>query len=87
MIADDVTTAVTEPTDYVCNNRETPDGKMNIRLCLDPYDHNKNIRRKYYNTRTIDELLYGSHTERSFSLLSTPRKAIGTYDQITSEAC
>ena len=73
MIADDVTTAVTEPTDYVCNNRETPDGKMNIRLCLDPEDHNKNIHHKHYNTRTIDELLRQPHGKEFFPVVDTKK--------------
>ena len=61
MIADDVITAVHEPTDWlnliVCNIKETPEGRKKIRLCLDPKDLNKNIRREHYYTRTIDELL------------------------------
>jgi len=47
MIADNVITAVHEPTDWVnsivCNIRETPEGNKRIRLCLDPKDLNKNI--------------------------------------------
>ena len=47
MIADDVITAVHEPTDWVnpivCNIKETPEGNKKIRLCLDPKDLNKNI--------------------------------------------
>ena len=48
MIADEVITAVDEPTDWVnsivCNIKETPEGKKKIRLCLDPKDLNKNNR-------------------------------------------
>ena len=61
MITDDVITSMDEPTDWVnsivCNINETPEGKKKIRLCLDPKDLNKNIRREHYYTRTIDELL------------------------------
>ena len=61
MIADDVSTAVHEPTEWVnsivCNIKEAPEGNKKIRLCLDPKDLNKNIRREHYYTRTIDELL------------------------------
>ena len=61
MIADDIITAVTEPTDWVhsivCNVKQTPDGKNKARLCLDPKDLNKNIRREHYYSRTIEEIL------------------------------
>ena len=61
MIADDIITVVTEPTDWVnsivCNVKDTPDGKKKVRLCLDPKDLNKNIRREHYYIRTIDEIL------------------------------
>ena len=65
MIANDVITAATEPTDWVnsivCNIKKTPEGKKKIRLCLDPKDLNKSIGREHYYTRTIDELLPQLH--------------------------
>ena len=77
MIADDVITAVAEPTDWVnsivCNIRETPDGKKKIRLCLDPKDLNKSIRREHYYTRTIDELLPQLHGKKFFSVVDTKK--------------
>ena len=61
MVADDIITEVTEPTDWVntivCNVKETPDGKNKVRLCLDLKDQNRNICREHYYTRTIDEIL------------------------------
>ena len=76
MIADDVITAVTDPTDWVnsivCNIRETPEGKK-IRLCLDPKDLNKSIRREHYYTRTIDELLPQLHGKKFFSVVDTKK--------------
>ena len=76
MIADDVITAVTEPTDWVnsivCNIRETPEAKK-IRLCLDPKDLNKSIRREHYYTRTIDELLPQLHGKKFFSVVDTKK--------------
>ena len=77
MIADDVITAVAEPTAWVnsivCNIRETPDGKKKIRLCLDPKDLNKSIRREHYYTRTIDELLPQLHGKKFFSVVDTKK--------------
>ena len=47
MIEDDILTEVTEPTEWVnsivCNDKDMPDGKKKVRLCLDPKDLNKNI--------------------------------------------
>ena len=61
MIKDDIITEVTEPTEWVnsivCNISNTKEGKQKVVLCLDPKDLNKNIRREYYYTRTIDEIL------------------------------
>ena len=77
MIADDVITAVHEPTYWVksivCNIKETPEGKEKIRLCLDSKDLNKNVRRKHYNTRTIDELLPQLHGKKFFPVVDTEK--------------
>jgi len=75
MIADDIITAVNEPTDrvnsIVCNIKETPQGKKKVRLCLDPKDLNKNICREFCYTRTIDELLPQLHGKKFFSVINT----------------
>ena len=75
MIADDVITAVNGPTDWVnsivCNITETPEGKQKIRLCLNPKDLNKNIRREHYYAGTIDELLPQLHGKKFFSVVDT----------------
>ena len=77
MIADDIITDVTEPTDWVnsivCNVKETPDGKKKVRLCLDSKDLNKNIRREHYYSRTIDEILPLLHGKKYFSVVDTTK--------------
>ena len=77
MLADDVITEVTEPTDWVnsivCNIKETPDGKKKVRLCLDPKDLNKNIRREHYYTRTMEEILRSLHNQKYFSVVDTKK--------------
>lgn len=69
MIADDIITEVSEPTDWVnsivCYVKETSDGRKKVRLCLDPKDLNKNIRREHYYSRSIDEIL-PLHGKRNF---------------------
>ena len=72
MIADDIVTEVTEPTDWVnsivCNVKDTPDGKKKVRLCLDPKDLNKNIRREHYYSRTM-----ALHGKKYFSVVDTTK--------------
>ena len=70
MITDDIITEVTEPTHWVnlivCNVKETSDGRKKVRLCLDPKDLNKNIRREHYYSRSIDEILPLLHGKKTF---------------------
>ena len=77
MIDDDIITEVTEPTDWVnsmvCNVKKTPDGKKKVRLCLDPKDLNKNIRREHYYSRTDDEILPLLHGKNYFSVVDTTK--------------
>ena len=77
MISDDIISEVTEPTDWansvVCNVKETPDGKKKVRLCLDPKDLNKNIRRQHYYSRTVDEILPSLHGKSYFSVVDTTK--------------
>ena len=77
MIADDVITAVHEPTDWVnsviCNIKEAPEGKKKIRLCLNHKDFNKNIRQEHYYTRIIDELLSQLHGKKFFFVINTKK--------------
>ena len=77
MIADDIITEVTEPTDWVnsivCIVKETSDGKKKVRLCLDPKDLNKNIRREHYYSRSIDEILPLLHGKKIFSVVDTTK--------------
>ena len=76
MLADGIITPVTEPTDWVnsivCNITETKKGKK-VRLCLDPKDLNKNIKREHYYSRTIDEILPMLHNKKFFSVIDTKK--------------
>ena len=77
LIDDDIITELTEPTDWVnsivCNVKETPDGKKKVKLCLDPKDLNKNIRREHYYSRTVDEILPLLHGKNYFSVVDTTK--------------
>ena len=73
MLADNIIAPVSEPTDWVnsivCSVKETSDNKKKVRLCLDPKDLNKMIRREHYYTRTIDEILPSLHGKKYFSVV------------------
>ena len=76
MLKDDIITPVSGPTDWVnsivCNITDTKDGKK-VRLCLDPKDLNKSIKREHYYTRTIDEILPQLYGKRYFSVVDTKK--------------
>ena len=79
IVADDIITEVTEPTDWVNSivRNVTSDGRERVRLCLNPKDLSKNIRREHYYSRSIDEILPLLHG-KNFSPLWTRQKATGT---------
>lgn len=65
----DVIEKVAEPTDWV-NSMVTiikPNGK--IRICIDPRDLNKAVKREYYPMRTIDEIITRMPNASVFSVL------------------
>ena len=76
MLQDGIITPVSGPTDWVnsivCNIKDTDEGKK-VRLCLDPKDLNKAIKREHYYTRTIDEILPQLHGKKYFSVVDTKK--------------
>ena len=58
---------IREPTDWVNSmaTLEKPNGKL--RLCIDPRDLNKAIKREYYHTRTIEEIITRMSNAKVFS--------------------
>ena len=71
MIEQGVIVPVTEPTEWVnsivCHVTDKPDGSKKVRLCLDPKDLNKNIKREHYYSKTIDEILPLLHGSKKIS--------------------
>ena len=71
MIEQGVIVPVTEPTEWVnsivCHVTDKPDGGKKVRLCLDPKDLNKNIKREHYYSKTIDEILALLHGSKKIS--------------------
>ena len=59
----DVLDKIDEPTDWVSSlvivekpNEVKPNGESQIRLCLDPRDLNKAIKRQHHPMPTVDEI-------------------------------
>ena len=77
MLAENIISPVTEPTDWVnsivCNVRDLANGEKKVRLCLDPRDLHKNIRREHYYSRTIDDILPQLHNKQYFSVVDTKK--------------
>ena len=69
MIKLEVITPVIEPTDWVSSltYAQKPNGRW--RICLDPRDLNKAIKRSYHHTPTLDEITYKFSQSTVFSKL------------------
>ena len=64
-----VITKITQPTDWVYSlvYERKPDGRLSI--CLDRNDLNKAIKRPYYRTPTLEEILPKIYGAKAFSKL------------------
>ncbi|KAI4884219.1 hypothetical protein NFI96_005617 [Prochilodus magdalenae] len=58
----------TEPTDWV-NSMVTVDKLNKLRICIDPQDLNKAIRREHYPLRTVEEIVAEMPNAKVFSVL------------------
>lgn len=58
---------VTEPTPWVSSLVTVQKSNGQIRVCIDPKDMNRVLRRSHYPTPTIDEILPELSTEKVFS--------------------
>jgi hypothetical protein len=69
MVKMDVITPVTEPTDWVSSlaYSQKPNGRW--RICLDPKDLNKAIKRTHHHTPTLDEITHQFAGSTVFSKL------------------
>lgn len=69
---------VNEPTDWVNNIvlSETKNAKgevTKVRVCLDPRDLNKFIKREHYYTKTVDEVVTQLHDAKFFTIIDTTK--------------
>ncbi|GFV16547.1 hypothetical protein TNCV_4417361 [Trichonephila clavipes] len=58
---------VNKPTDWVCKVVEKPNG--NLRLCLDPRDLNKVIKREHYQIPCTDDIISRLEGKKIFSVV------------------
>ncbi len=65
----DVIEKVDEPTDWVNNLVYVTKDNGDLRICLDPSDLNKGIKREHYYTRTLEEILPKLKNAKIFSKL------------------
>jgi len=69
MERDDVIARVTDPTDWVNSLVIVEKANGGLRICLDPRDLNKAIKRPHYPSKTLEDVMHKMHGARFFSKL------------------
>ena len=64
-----VLSRVTEPTEWVSNMGVVRKKNGDIRICLDPTNLNKAVKRPHYALRTIEDVLPELASARIFSVV------------------
>ena len=67
MVEQDIITPVLEPTDWVSSLAFSRKDNGKLRICLDPKDLNKAIKRTYHKTPTLEEITHHFNGARVFS--------------------
>ena len=65
----DIITPVTQPTPWISSLVVVPKKDGRLRLCLDPQDLNKAIKREHYPLPTIEEIATRLHGAKLFTIL------------------
>ena len=73
MVDMDIITPVTEPTDWVSSIVVVQKQNGELRICLDPHDLNKAIKREHYNLPTTDEILANMPNAKYFTKLDASK--------------
>jgi hypothetical protein len=69
MVDGDIITPITEPTPWISSLVVVPKKSGKLRLCLDPKDLNKAIRRENYSMPTIEDIATRLHGARVFTVV------------------
>ena len=69
MVSNDIITKVTEPTDWVNSMVVVQKPNGDLRVCLDPRDLNKAIKRPYYPVPTLNDVTSEWAGAKHFSVL------------------
>ena len=69
MVASDVITLVTEPTAWVSSMLFVVKPNKKLRICLDPRDLNKAIRREHYQMPTVEEVATRLSQAKKFTVV------------------
>ncbi|GFO29368.1 hypothetical protein PoB_005587300 [Plakobranchus ocellatus] len=59
----EVISKVTQPTDWVNSLAFSREQNGKLRVCLDPKDLNKAIKRTYHKTPTLEEILHNAQVK------------------------
>ena len=68
-----VVVRLTDPTDWV-NSMVTVMKPNKIRICIDPRDLNKAIKREHYPMKTIKEVIAEMPQAQAFSVLNATKR-------------
>ncbi len=69
MVAQGIIVPVTEPSDWVSSLAYSWKANGKLRVCLDPKDLNKAIRRDHYRTPTVEEITHELSGSKVFTKL------------------
>ena len=69
LLRDDIIVKRDEPTDWVNSLLIVEKKDHSLRLCLDPLDLNKAIKREHYHIPTLDDIVSALHGKRLFTVI------------------
>ena len=67
MVKIGIISPVTEPTDWVSSMVVVQRPNKKLRICIDPKDINKNLKRSHYPMPTFEDVTSDLHNARVFS--------------------
>ena len=68
LVQQDIIAPVQQPTPWVCSRVAVPKKDGKLRICLDPRDLNKAIRREHYPLPTIEDIATRLHGAKVFTV-------------------
>ena len=69
MVKDGIIAPVLEPTDWVSSLMVVEKKNKDLRICIDPKDLNKNLKRSHYPMPNFDHIIPDLHNAKVFSIM------------------